>query len=1543
MSSGSNLPLSSFVRGTTDTTHVFFLQTNARRPIPDDDTLRLLLAGQTVRVLTDADLMAIPLGAALPSRKDGTLLTQKFTVPPPGTTYYLMTAGQRRRVPDIATVLILTRSLTVGNVELADLTAIPEGAVLPTRADNTVYRGTAGAFAYVLTNGQKNAYPNATTLRDAGHDFSTMLSISDVDAALIPNGPAAPSTSRFLTPPPADIPLALLPVRLETRFQGSELWLRVYPDDIHINSFEPQLTADELTARTAYLAAAQAGADAAKTAFGTLARQYGPSRAAWIASANVPAGTKASQWTLAPFTNVLPERWIVIGYQGNAAGQVLTVGPAIQDSLQVGPAPSSSGPLSDPGTKWVTDFTAAIQAGMAFRIALTAEQQRGFNRIVVLGLKTGLSAKDSAARLGDLLQAHHYTDGLELLGLNTPTNNTENVSAGFSSKQTDYDAAFALEQGPSLCPSRPTADGDRLAAALNIAAPLLSHVKGANSDQDEIAHAMQTVMWPATWGYYLSQIVNGSVPNPDVILPAARDHFASAVRARGHFPILRIGRQPYGVLPVCWSAKWKSLEGRPLDAPLQSLLTRLRTTWKNSIANVPRIPGSADPEASLTALLGMTASSSSFTARNVVGPEYNFSYWNFVQKDLAKTWWTALLQKALVDTADLSAVMANTRLANATYVKQQRSLTNVLVAPGPLDGQIAPGYITQLLALGWQALRDVASPPAPIPLFFLLLRHAALREYLDTAVDLLTSAGAAQPTERLEAELLGFSTLVRPTAWDLLARVLPGNGAAGTFLDGAKSGTAVPAFAAFWAAFKQLTSFSASDLDAAVRESFDLASYRLDAWITSLAYFRLENLRITNPNGGVVLGAYGWLEDVRPQPQQTASLGFVHAPSLNQATTAAVLRAGYLAHSDASPRPFEVDLSSGKVRLAMHLLDGIRSGQPLGALLGYRLERTMHDLGLDLLIDVVRGIASVDSATNDLDVVDGLVLLQKFHNDPNFWNAPGLPAANTTQRTSLTNAITRLDDALDAAADLSLSESVHQLIRGNLVRAGATLDSIARGDTPPAEIQVVETPRSGTALGYRLMTMAAETTATGWSSTARASAEPRLNAWAGELLGDPKSVRIRVQFLDAQGGSISTSEIGLNQLNLAPLDVLSLPEAQGVPQELSDRIRRFAATTAPAASAQILVLTDRDPSWKPQVVGLGEWLALVQSISRMVNGARAIAPKDLVVQGDPPATVDANELKARADAAEAQIRAAIAGLQAASANDTALLNAAAFGLTGAIPDLDKTKWASQIAAATADLAARTTQLDQGAAGFTRASASPQDSADFDSTRLTVIFGASFPVLPLLTPAGGDLWANSAGLQSNDTLASVRWFQKAARVRPGAGRLDSAVMQAEALSGHLLLQLKVAQLPAVAGDTWVALSGSKSASKLSLIAFSPTAVAAGAPVAGLLLDEWTEVVPSTQQITGVSFQYTDPGARPPQSILLAVKPDDFPEWTMEVVEGSILEALDLAKLRAVDPDSLGALGHYLPALYFAFNTGASVVETVSTDFNKVLKANLGANL
>jgi hypothetical protein len=51
----------------------------------------------------------------------------------------------------------------------------------------------------------------------------------------------------------------------------------------------------------------------------------------------------------------------------------------------------------------------------------------------------------------------------------------------------------------------------------------------------------------------------------------------------------------------------------------------------------------------------------------------------------------------------------------------------------------------------------------------------------------------------------------------------------------------------------------------------------------------------------------------------------------------AFIRSGYLANATpANPGTMTVNLSSDRVRLALSMLEGIRNGQNLGALLGYR-------------------------------------------------------------------------------------------------------------------------------------------------------------------------------------------------------------------------------------------------------------------------------------------------------------------------------------------------------------------------------------------------------------------------------------------------------------------------------------------------------------------------------------------------------------------------------------------------------------------------------
>ena len=295
-------------------------------------------------------------------------------------------------------------------------------------------------------------------------------------------------------------------------------------------------------------------------------------------------------------------------------------------------------------------------------------------------------------------------------------------------------------------------------------------------------------------------------------------------------------------------------------------------------------------------------------------------------------------------------------------------------------------------------------------------------------------------------------------------------------------------------------------LERLLSENLDLSSYRLDAWITSCATQRLSAMRQVAT--GIQLGGYGWVEHLKPATSAPGqSTGFIHAPSLAHATTAAILRSGYLSHNaSAKGGLLALDLSSRRVRLALSLLDGVRRGQPLGAMLGYRFERGLHEnhpaLELDKYIEVFRKLAplaaikpeqsreAVESVAAK-NVVDGHALLRRFQEGrrKKTWtedtipfkstrfafDAPldGFPAlignpTTTKQReyNGILGELTALEDATDAISDVMTAESVYQAVQGNYLRSGASLDAISRGEVPPSEVEVVTTARSGVGLTH---------------------------------------------------------------------------------------------------------------------------------------------------------------------------------------------------------------------------------------------------------------------------------------------------------------------------------------------------------------------------------------------------------------------------------------------------------------------------------------------
>ena len=69
---------------------------------------------------------------------------------------------------------------------------------------------------------------------------------------------------------------------------------------------------------------------------------------------------------------------------------------------------------------------------------------------------------------------------------------------------------------------------------------------------------------------------------------------------------------------------------------------------------------------------------------------------------------------------------------------------------------------------------------------------------------------------------------------------------------------------------------------------------------------------------------------------------------------------------------------------------------------------------------------------------------------------------------------------------------------------------------------------------------------------------------------------------------------------------------------------------------------------------------------------------------------------------------------------------------------------------------------------------------------------------------------------------------------------------------------------------------------------------------------------------------------PQAVLLAVSADGTPKWRADRLARTVEEAFDLARARAVDLDSLGEVGQFLPALYFPVSVHPEE-RALTTDF------------
>jgi hypothetical protein len=1240
-------------------------------------------------------------------------------------------------------------------------------------------------------------------------------------------------------------PMLLFPVRLETRFkivdirgqESYELWVRVYPDDCVIDTFEPTLSDVEAeNVRIYWIEMWRAGGieTLERGAWRGLVGSHGSGRAAWIEQqyrplnlANKPAKstetdliltiptdtplldeeleavasywqaiwradetditeaafeelvsivgeerareivenyrpinldevprpplekhdvevtvallvlpnpnsilTKQLSWTQAPRVNVFPDRLVLIGYANSA--QVLEVtGEPIPSPLIVGPDPSAAPQdqlrqiddelaVSD-DMRWMVDFDEAVKQGMGFRVVLSKQEwQRGFDRLFVLGVRMSADETESQQLLETLFQHHHHTrGGLSLLPQGTPTNNTADLGAGFTHAE-DADESFDdnFKHAPFFTDTPDwfrKRDGQWLAEWLGIDPEVFRKVRHSGGTDQCEARAMNVALWPATLGYMLDTLMQPLFS--DVTVDSARWFFTHFVSGRGAIPAVRIGHQPYGILPTTALSRmaWLGDEAAPIIVGLPESIQHRHVVWRinnlvqtmavdwAAMANtVSHVGAPLDPHQTLLDILGLHASSVEFHQRYAKSLPYLYNWFNFdgfgiillrvLQNSGLLQSGSDLLRHLGYFGQDQPDILDKFFLSGQNLLKGPLIDDRPLSETDPIRAYTSDGrnYLQWLLDSASRSLemlrmqQGFEEGQTPTALLYIMLRHALVLGYWETSLRLYQETyqpSPAQLTARRREPNFTHVTQQPPgtveSRWndlyiedanitgnpgqligDYIARNLGGRQATRHLYEQLE-------------ALRHLKDLPTARLERAFTEHIDCCAYRLDAWQLGMVHYQLAHMRYRESTGkevlpGLYLGAFGWLEDVRPENKELKPVqldvelekifnkpgdaplmsdasngGYIHAPSLNHAVTAAVLRNGYLVNAaPGNAQSLAVNLSSSRVRVGLSILEGIRSGQSLGALLGYQFERGLHDrynlAEVDELIYKLRKVFPLradrlNATKSDPDVaieaiearnvIDGLSLVNHIKRTGNTTYPFGkpLPSATDAQKAAIKAEVNRMLDSHDAVADLALAEGVHQAMQGNYDRASATLDAYSKGHFPP-EPDVVQTPRSGIGLTHRIGLhlvpglSSVQSPIAAIAMTPRAEAEPALNQWLATRLPPPDQVGCVVRYTNPVTQQVAEHQVTQEQLQLQPIDLLHLvqTENQQAMSELDDRVTRFVMMQiSPRPDAAITIhytqrLTNR--------ISFFELSAMLRSLRVLVLESRPLRASDMTLQ-----------------------------------------------------------------------------------------------------------------------------------------------------------------------------------------------------------------------------------------------------------------------------------------------------------------------------------------
>ncbi|HRF66820.1 MAG TPA: hypothetical protein PK850_12745 [Ignavibacteria bacterium] len=739
----------------------------------------------------------------------------------------------------------------------------------------------------------------------------------------------------------------------------------------------------------------------------------------------------------------------------------------------------------------------------------------------------------------------------------------------------------------------------------------------------------------------------------------------------------------------------------------------------------------------------------------------------------------------------------------------------------------------------------------------------------------------------------------------------------------------------------------------------------------------------------------------KKEKSTTENKGFIHAPSISHAVAAAILRCGYFSSKyKGNNNELAVNISSERSRTAMFYIDGINSGQDLAALLGYRFERSMHELSLDKYIydfrlafpftinkinnnntqvierdysqTVVNGIALIENETIDKIQVKLIEISNSYSTIPE------------TDKTNISNIVNKLKTHLDAVGDLIMSESIFQLAQGNFVKSGSALN-MAKSGEGLREPEILRTPATGTAVTHRLILSidASDNTIIKWGSkdSLLSTINPYLNSWLAGLMGKPENIVITYQYLDSELIK-QYSKILITELDLQPIDLFYLYQhdlEENKFNKIYNYVKRFLKFGKGLSDP---VIIKKDELTSANEIHIEDLSCILSPVKEILLSSRPLKSQDFELPGTEKEDMNINEnvLLNRVEDLISEFKDSVTNFSDALLNKDSveifkfLLNY--FQLE--VPD-EAFEMSENVKIIHEHLLKSLTEkimkvndlIFKGTEAYELDALNPINKQKFIECLLEIIKLLTNNEFPVLT---GFLFTDSKKMEidtvlnhsldeENGLLSYVGknsvfpWLQGISKVRQKVNSFNLLKINNELLNINsinyqdpLPVQFPIHTEEIISEnnersiritDKWVGhqypVEYKPSGNLLSIITDFPVNYRSENNQTGLMIDEWTELIPNTEELTGIAFNFNQPDSEPPQTILLAVAPQDNGVWSWEDLADSVLETFELAKIRTLTPDNIwgnqnGDLSQVLPALFSASSFNPKESTTVVLDSN-----------